>query len=45
MNIDGINIYTTMITCDDNLAGQIFVVREELKARSTVRKPTVRAVE
>ena len=35
LNIDGINIYTkTMITCDEDLAGQIFVGREELKLRS-----------
>ena len=35
LNIDGINIYTkTMITCDDNLAGQIYVGREELRVRS-----------
>ena len=35
LNIDGINIYTkTMITCDENLAGQIYVGREELKVRS-----------
>ena len=32
---DGINIYTkTMITCDEDLAGQIYVGREELKVRS-----------
>ena len=31
-NIDGINIYTkTMITSDEDLAGQIYVGREELK--------------
>ena len=30
----GINIYTkTMITCDEDLAGQIYVGREELKVR------------
>ena len=30
LNIDGINIYTkTMITCDHDLAGQIFVGKEE----------------
>ena len=35
LNIDGINIYTkTMITCDEVLAGQIYVGREELKVRS-----------
>ena len=35
MNIDGINIYTkTMRTCDEDLAGQIYVGREELKVRS-----------
>ena len=35
LNIDGINIYTkTMITCDDYLAGQIYLGREELKIRS-----------
>ena len=35
LNIDGINIYTkTMITCDEDLAGQICVGREELKVRS-----------
>ena len=35
LNIDGINIYTkTMITCDEDIAGQIYVVREELKVRS-----------
>ena len=35
LNIDGINIYTeTMITCDEDLAGQIYVRREELKVRS-----------
>ena len=34
LNIDGINVYTkTMITCDEDLAGQIYVVREELKVR------------
>ena len=33
--IDGIYIYTkTMITCDEHLAGQIYVGREELKVRS-----------
>ena len=33
--IDGINIYTkTMITCDEDLVGQIHVGREELKVRS-----------
>ena len=35
LNIDGINNYTkTMITCDEDLAGQIYVGREELKVRS-----------
>ena len=35
LNIDVINIYTkTMITCDEDLAGQIYVVREEIKTRS-----------
>ena len=35
LNLDGINIYTkTMITCDDDLEGQISVAREELKVRS-----------
>ena len=35
INIDGINIYTkTMITCDEDLAGQIYVGKEELKIRS-----------
>ena len=35
LNIDGINIYTkTMITCDEDLIGQIHVGREELKVRS-----------
>ena len=35
LNIDGIKIYTkTMITCDEDLAGQIYVGREELKVRS-----------
>ena len=35
LNIDGINIYTkTMITCDEDLAGQIYVGRDELKVRS-----------
>ena len=34
-NIDGINIYTkTMITCDEDLVGQIYVGREELEVRS-----------
>ena len=34
-NIDGINIYTkTMITCDEDLVGQIYVGKEELKVRS-----------
>ena len=35
LNIDGINIYTkTMITCDVDLIGQIYVGKEELKVRS-----------
>ena len=35
LNMDGKNIYTkTMITCDEYLAGQIYVGREELKVRS-----------
>ena len=35
LNIDGINIYTkTMITCDEDLIGQIYVGKEELKVRS-----------
>ena len=35
LNIDGKNIYTkTMITCDEDLAGQSYVGREELKVRS-----------
>ena len=35
LNIDGINIYTkTMITCDEDLVGQIYVGREDLKVRS-----------
>ena len=35
LNIDGINIYTkTMITYDEDLAGQIYVGKEELKVRS-----------
>ena len=35
LNIDGINIYTeTMMTCDDDLTGQIFVGREELEVKS-----------
>ena len=35
LNIAGINIYTkTMITCDEDLIGQIYVGKEELKARS-----------
>ena len=35
LNIDGINIYTkTMISCDEDIAGQIYVGREELKVRS-----------
>ena len=35
LNIDGINIYTkTMITCDEDLVGQIYVGNEELKVRS-----------
>ena len=35
LNLDGINIYTkTMITCDEDLAGKIYVGREEPKVRS-----------
>ena len=35
LNKDGTNIYTkTMITCDKDLASQIYVGREELKVRS-----------
>ena len=35
LNIDGINIYTkTMITCDKDLAGHIYVGREDLKVKS-----------
>ena len=35
LNIDGININTkTMKTCDEDLAGQIYVGREELKVKS-----------
>ena len=35
LNIDGINIYTkTMILCDEDLIGQIYVGKEELKVRS-----------
>ena len=35
LNIDEINIYTkTMITCDEDLIGQIYVGKEELKVRS-----------
>ena len=35
LNIDGMNIYTkTMITCDEDLAGQIYMCKEELKVRS-----------
>ena len=35
LNIDGINIHTkTMITCDEDLIGQIYVGKEELKVRS-----------
>ena len=35
LNIDGINIYNkTMITCDEDLAAQIYVGKEELKVRS-----------
>ena len=35
LNIDGINIYTkTMITCDEDLVGEIYVGKEELKIRS-----------
>ena len=35
LNLDGINIYTkTMITCDEDLVGQIYMGREELKVGS-----------
>ena len=35
LNIDGTNIYTkTMITCDEDLVGQIYEGKEELKVRS-----------
>ena len=35
LNRDGINIYTKIMkTCDEDLAGQIYVGREELKVRS-----------
>ena len=35
LNIDGINVFTKrMIICDQDLAGQIYVGREELKVRS-----------
>ena len=35
LNIDGINIYTkTMITCDEDLIGQIYVGKEQLKVKS-----------
>ena len=35
LNIDGIKVYTkTMITCDEDLVGQIYVSKEELKVRS-----------
>ena len=35
LNIDGINIYTkTMTTSDQDLAGQIYVGKEELQVRS-----------
>ena len=35
LNIDGINVYTkTMITCDEDIAGKIYVGRKELKMRS-----------
>ena len=38
LNIDGINTYTkTMITSDEDLAGQIYVVQEELKVRQIDR--------
>ena len=37
LNIDGINIYTKMITCDADLAGQIYVGKEEMKVRSIGR--------
>ena len=34
LNIDGINIYTkTVIRCDEDLVGQTYVGREELKMR------------
>ena len=45
LNIDGINIYTkTMITCDEDLIGQIYVGREELKVRSIGQTMDYRAV-
>ena len=35
LNLDGINIYTkTIITCDEDPAGQVYVGKEELKVRS-----------
>ena len=35
LNMDGINIYTKiMITCDEDLNGQIYLGKEELKVRS-----------
>ena len=35
LKIDGRNIYRkTMITCDEDLAGQVFIAREELRVRS-----------
>ena len=38
LNIDRINIYTkTMIACDEDLVGKIYVGREELKVRSIGR--------
>ena len=38
LNIDGINIYTkTMITCDEDLIGQIYVGREELNVRDSTK--------
>ena len=34
LNIDGVNIYTkTMITGDEDIAGQLYAGREELKVR------------
>ena len=39
LNIDGINIYTTktMITCNEDLAGQIYVGKEESEIDWTLR--------